>query len=214
MKDGNLKDRVLGVILAGGASSRMGAEKTLEPLAGKPMLAHVIDRLAPQVTALALNANGDPARFARFGLAVFPDLAAPDATRQGPLAGVIAALHFSGAQGYERLATVPGDTPFLPPDLIATLAAALQPQHLFCLARGPNGLEPLFGLWRAAALAPLETAFAQGERAIYRLAKTLPHAEASLAASAGHNPFANINTPNEMAEAEAIIAAMQRSRRR
>ena len=214
MADNMSQSRILGVILAGGASSRMGVEKTLAPLAGRPLLAHVIARFAPQVTALALNANGDPARFAPFGLPVFPDLAAPGAEREGPLAGVIAALQYAGAQRCEMLATVPGDAPFLPLDLTAKLAAAFELRHLFCLARSRDGLEPLFGLWRMTALAPLEAAFAQGERAIHRLAKTLPHAEASWAASTGPNPFANINTPAELAKTEAVVAKMQNNTRR
>jgi molybdenum cofactor guanylyltransferase len=197
----------LGVILAGGASSRMGAEKTLVPLAGKPLLAHVIARLAPQIAALALNANGDPARFAQFGLPIFPDPATPGAKREGPLAGVIAALRFARAQGYETLATVPGDAPFLPLDLTATLSAALRPHQLFCLARSPTGLEPLFGLWRTAALETLDAAFARGERAIHRLAIALDHGEAQFS-SANPDPFANINTPEELAAAATAFAAL------
>jgi molybdenum cofactor guanylyltransferase len=110
---------IAGVVLAGGRSSRMGVEKALVDFAGRPMLAHVLARFAPQVMALAINANGDPARFAAFGAPVIADLA-PD--QPGPLAGIAAALAWAQAHGCSRVATVPCDAPFLPRDLVARLA--------------------------------------------------------------------------------------------
>src|SRR5690554_6819071 len=97
--NGNSAKRVTGILLAGGLSRRMGGgDKCLRDLAGKPMLAHVIERLAPQVGAMAINANGDPARFASFGLDVVPDTIAGFA---GPLAGVLAKMQWSAAQAPE-----------------------------------------------------------------------------------------------------------------
>lgn len=114
---------VAGVILAGGLSRRMGGgDKCLLPLGGRPILAHVIDRLRPQVGPLALNANGDPARFAAFGLEVvaddFPGFA-------GPLAGLLAGMDWAAARGLPLVVTAAADTPFFPRDLVARLRAAM-----------------------------------------------------------------------------------------
>jgi molybdenum cofactor guanylyltransferase len=196
--------RICGVILAGGQSSRMGAEKAFVHLGRKPLLAHVIARFAPQVAALALNANGDPARFAAFGLPVIAD-AIDDAPSQGPLAGIIAALRFARDGGFDRLATVPADAPFLPTDLVTRLAAAWQPGARLCLAQGESGVEPLFGLWRADALPNIEAAFARGERAIHRLAAALGAAAAAFPPAPETDSFWNINTPQDLARAEAWL---------
>ena len=110
------------MILAGGRATRMGGgDKGLLPLGGRPILAHVIERLAPQVERLALNANGDPARFAAFGLPVLADSVPGHA---GPLAGVLAGLDWAAAEGAEAIVTAAADTPFFPRDLVARAAAA------------------------------------------------------------------------------------------
>jgi molybdopterin-guanine dinucleotide biosynthesis protein A len=117
---------VTGALLAGGRSSRMGGrEKGMLAVAGKPMLAHVIARLAPQVGRIVINANGDPARFAGFRLPVVADVLEGYA---GPLAGLHACLAWARAETPEAryVATVPIDTPFLPTDMVARLLAALQ----------------------------------------------------------------------------------------
>ena len=109
--------RPLGVILAGGRATRMGGgDKGLLPLGQGTILAHVVARLGPQVATLALNANGDPARFAELGL---PVLADADEARAGPLAGVLAGLDWAAGQGAEAIVTAAADTPFLPRDLVA-----------------------------------------------------------------------------------------------
>src|SRR5690242_8101110 len=113
---------VLGVILAGGLARRMGGgDKGLRPLGGTTLLDRVIARAAPQVAALCLNANGDPARFARWELPVVPD-DVPDAP--GPLAGILAALDRAAAMQFSLVASFPCDAPFIPRDLVARLAAA------------------------------------------------------------------------------------------
>lgn len=208
------RHRICGVILGGGNATRMGAEKAFVRLGGQPLLAHVIARFAPQVALLALSANGDPGRFAGFGLQVFPDRTGDaDGARQGPLAGIIAALQFARRQGFDRLATVPADAPFLPLDLVARLAAASGADTNLCLAQGGNGLEPLFGLWRTRALEPAETAFAAGERAIHRLAAALGHSVALFTGAAGASAFLNLNTPGDVKTAEAALArALRRGR--
>ena len=109
----------IGVILAGGLARRMGGgDKPLLEIGGRPILQHVIDRLKPQCGLLTINANGDPARFARFGLPVVADSVDGFA---GPLAGVLAGMDFGAARGAAHVLTAPGDTPFLPADLVSRL---------------------------------------------------------------------------------------------
>ena len=203
-----LMERICGVILAGGASSRMGAEKAFSALSGRPMIAHVIERLAPQVDQLVISANGAPARFAAFGLPLLADpIAEPGAERQGPLAGLLAALRYAKAEGFAALVTAPADAPFLPASLISRLCAAHSSHHLVCLARSASGLEPLFGLWRTAALAGAETAFVHGERAMHRLAASLGYAEAAFTSEGDAIGFANVNSPTELEEARRRLSA-------
>ena len=117
----------LGLILDGGLGRRMGgADKGLMLLAGRPMLAHVIERLAPQCGRLAISANGDPARLAAFGLPVVSD---EPQNYAGPLAGVLAGLELASriAPGISHVATAPADAPFLPQDFVSRLGAALAP---------------------------------------------------------------------------------------
>ncbi len=117
--------RIVGVILAGGRSSRMGGgDKCLLPLAGRPVLASVIARLRSQVSDIVINANGEPARFARFGLPVVADSVAGFA---GPLAGVHAGLEWVKANrpGTRYVVTVASDTPFFPEDLVQRFLSEL-----------------------------------------------------------------------------------------
>ena len=126
---------VPGVILAGGLATRMGGgDKGLKVVAGKRLLDHVIARLVPQCGPLAINANGDPARFAEFGLPVLAD-SLPD--YPGPLAGVLAGLDWAAGLGAEAIVTVAADTPFFPADLVARLQAAAGPSGL-ALAASPD----------------------------------------------------------------------------
>src|SRR5438067_12092768 len=114
----------LGVVLAGGLARRMGGgDKARLRIGGRTILERVLVRLKPQCAALVLNANGDPARFADTGLAVVPD-SIPDFA--GPLAGILAGLDWAAAHapGIADIASVPGDCPFLPGDLVARLEAA------------------------------------------------------------------------------------------
>jgi molybdopterin-guanine dinucleotide biosynthesis protein A len=193
-----------GVILAGGLSTRMGRDKALVLLAGRPLLAHVIARFAPQVSALALNANGDPARFAAFGLPVLPDLGR-DAV--GPLAGIECALVHAGRLGADRVAVIPADAPALPLDLVARLAATMTDGDLAAVATGPRGCEPLFALWRTSALRALRDTLASGQRAVRALLGRIPHATAAFDTAAGEDPFANLNTREDLARMESALAA-------
>jgi molybdopterin-guanine dinucleotide biosynthesis protein A len=141
-------DGVVGVLLAGGLSRRMGGgDKCLRCLGGRTILSRIIDRIEPQVEVLALNANGDPARFSAFGLPVVAD---PLAGNAGPLAGVLAGMEWAASHypEYPWLATVPTDAPFLPGDLIARMreAVAQQGTDMACAASGGRH-HPVCGLW-------------------------------------------------------------------
>ncbi|MBF0332608.1 MAG: molybdenum cofactor guanylyltransferase MobA, partial [Alphaproteobacteria bacterium] len=143
---------VAGVILTGGRSLRMGGgDKCLLPLAGRPLLAHIVSRAAPQVSALALNANGDPARFAAFGLTVVAD----DVPGfPGPLAGILAGMEWVLRErpNCRWLASFPGDAPLVPPDLAERLALAAADADMACAVSGGRD-HPVVGLW-PVALAP------------------------------------------------------------
>ncbi len=167
---------IAGVILAGGRATRMGGgDKGLLDLGGRPILAHVIDRLAPQVDRLALNAAGDPARFAAFGLPVLPDSVSGFA---GPLAGVLAGLDWAAGQGADAIVTAAADTPFFPRDLVAVLRAAAAAEGTplaMATTPGEGGADrhPTFGLWPVSLRDDLRAALAAGLRKI--VAWTEPH---------------------------------------
>ncbi|QBX35741.1 molybdenum cofactor guanylyltransferase MobA [Paracoccus liaowanqingii] len=196
------------MILAGGRATRMGGgDKPLLPLGGRSMLAHVLDRLRPQAGPVALNANGDPARFAAFGLPVRAD-SLPD--HPGPLAGVLAALDWAAGIGADHVLTVAGDTPFLPPDLTLRLQAARGPRGLALAAsRTPGGEtreHPTVGLWPVALRDDLAATLAAGQR---RMRVFTARHQPGLALWPGDpDPFANINTPDDLARAEARLAAL------
>ena len=195
-----------GIILAGGKATRMGGgDKGLRVVAGKRLLDRVIERLGPQCEALAINANGNPARFAGFGLPVLPD-SLPD--HPGPLAGVLAGLDWAAGLGAEAIVTVAADTPFFPADLVARLRAAAGPSGLALAAsRDDSGKlwqHPTFGLWPVALRDDLRAALEGGLRKI--VLWTERH-EAGIAEFPSHpfDPFFNINTPEDIAEAERLV---------
>ncbi len=192
------------VILGGGQSSRMGGgDKVLLDLNGQPLIAHVIARLAPQAGPLAISANGDPARFAGFGLPVLPD-SVPEFP--GPLAGILAAMDWAAALGASAVLTAAGDTPFPPQDLAAHLQAAAGPTGLALAAdhdpAGAPRLHPTFGLWPVGLCADLRNALAAGERRVRRWAA---RHQPGTAVFDGAEPFFNINTPDDLARAAATL---------
>jgi len=198
--------KIAGLVLAGGLSRRMGGgDKCLRPLAGRPILEHILERARPQVTRLAVNANGDAGRFARFGLPVVPDAIADFA---GPLAGISAGLDWAAAEVAEctHLASFAGDAPFLPADLVARLAQALADgtHDLACAASGGRA-HPVFGLWPLRLRHDLREAVQGGVRKVdawtgrYRLA-TVEFAASPL------DPFFNANRPEDLLEAERLAA--------
>ncbi|AAV93625.1 molybdenum cofactor guanylyltransferase MobA [Ruegeria pomeroyi] len=204
----------LGVILAGGLATRMGGgDKGLLPLGGQPLLGHVIDRLAPQVSGLALNANGDPARFNGFGLPVLPDTVEGFA---GPLAGVLAGLDWAAGQRADSIVTAAADTPFFPRDLVARLVAASEGQaHPLVLATTPRdgavlksggrvNRHPTFGLWPVALRDDLRAALNDGLRKVVLWTDRHGGREALFQAEP-FDPFFNVNTPEDLARAETLL---------
>jgi molybdenum cofactor guanylyltransferase len=202
---------VTGVLLAGGQSRRMGGgDKGLLPLAGKSMLQHVIDRLRPQVGAIVLNANGDPARFQGFGLPVVADTIAGQV---GPLAGVLAGMRWSLAEAPQRpwVVTAAGDAPLLPHDLVDRLRAAVDSgAGRIAMARSSGELHPVIGLWPVALAADLEAALGKGVRKVLDWSnrhgcvgvdfppERLDDSEI--------DPFFNANTPQELDQLRAMLA--------
>lgn len=196
-----IRDRALGVILAGGRSIRMGADKALLPIEGTPLIAHVVSRLAPQVVKIVINANGETARFAALSLTIIGDSGVGEKgfEQQGPLAGIAATLAFARDAGFSHVATVPVDAPLLPLDLVARLGAEARETEV-AVAAGVSGMEPLFALW-PAKLAPVVAAeLAGGERAVGRLLQRLPHRLVTFVSAEGEpSPFINLNTPDDAA---------------
>ncbi|GAB4543049.1 MAG: molybdenum cofactor guanylyltransferase MobA [Ruegeria sp.] len=205
----------LGVILAGGLATRMGGgDKGLLHLGGQTLLAHVIDRLAPQVAGLALNANGDPARFADLGLPILPDSIAGYA---GPLAGVLAGLDWAAEQGADCIVTAAADTPFFPRDLVDRLTRAAQGQaHPLVLATTPRGegealksggrvnRHPTFGLWPVALRDDLRAALNNGLRKVVLWTDRHNGREALFPADP-FDPFFNVNTPDDLIRAQHLL---------
>lgn len=194
---------IAGVILAGGRATRMGGgDKGLLALGERPILAHVVERLAPQVGPLALNANGDPERFAAFGLPVLPDGVPGFA---GPLAGVLAGLDWAHAEGAEAIVTAAADTPFFPRDLAARLAAAAAAEGVpLAMAVTGGDRHPTFGLWPVALRDDLGRALGRGLRKVVAWTEPLGCARVEFA---DPDAFFNVNTPADLERAREMLAA-------
>ena len=207
---------ILGLLLAGGQSRRMGGgDKALRPLGGRPLLQRVIDRLRPQVAALVLNANGDPARFAGFSLPVVAD-SIPDFA--GPLAGILAGLDWAAAHRPDcpMIASVATDAPFLPENLVSRLLQGMEAERaeLACAASAGQP-HPVIGLWPVRLRDDLRHALVEeGVRKVdvwtsrYRLA-TVPFPELSLEDGSAIDPFFNANRPEDFDRAAALLARLK-----
>jgi molybdopterin-guanine dinucleotide biosynthesis protein A len=211
------QERVAGVVLAGGLSRRMGGgDKALRELGGKPLLQHAIERLSAQASPLAINANGDAARFAAFGLPVIADATDDFA---GPLAGILAGLRWAAraAPDARFIVTAACDTPFFPRDLVRQfLAAAANSHPVIVLAKSGGQVHPVFGLWPIALAGNLAEALAGGIRKVQAWTQQHPRiiVEFPIPSFGGKpaDPFFNANTPEQLAEAEALLEAMARIR--
>ena len=204
-------ENIVGVLLAGGQSRRMGGgDKCLADLAGKPLLTHVIERLKPQTGALVLNANGDLERFSEFGL---PMVADPVEGFAGPLAGVLAGFtwakeHASDARWIVTAAT---DTPFFPNDLVARLLETTKGQYpAIALAQSDGRVHPVFGLWPVALSSDLHEALESGTRKVLHwtgrhITATAEFQQTQVGAGM-LDPFFNVNSPDDLTHAEAVFA--------
>ena len=188
--------RVTGLVLAGGQGRRMGGvDKGLQPLRGRPMVAWVCERLAPQVDELMINANQHAAEYRRLGVPVIED-------RIGGFAGPLAGLH-SGLEAARHpfIATVPCDSPFLAPDLVARLGSALLAADAdLAVARTGAQAHPVFCLCRQSLLPHLDAFLAAGGRKIDAWYASLRVADVDFDDQAG--AFSNINTPEDLLEFE------------
>ena len=198
-----MSDKITGVILAGGLGRRMGGiDKGLQELRGQPMVHWVVDRLAPQVDELLINANQNGERYAAFGHRVVPDQI-PDFA--GPLAGLHAAL---SAATHPLVATAPCDSPFLPADLVSRLRAALTTaQADLAVARTFDQPHPVFCLCRREVLPHLTEFLASGGRKIDRWYSTLNIVEVPFDDEA--EAFENINTREELSRFDSAKNSAQ-----
>lgn len=197
--------QTLGVILAGGLARRMGGgDKPMREIGGRSILDHVIERFSPQCDRLILNANGDPARFASFG---FPVVADTIADYPGPLAGVLAALDWAAANQpqIQWVASVAGDCPFLPRDLVARFhGARLKDDAQLVVAASAGRSHPVIGLWSVALRDELRHALVQeGMRKVSQWAARYKLATVTWPAEPV-DPFFNANTVEDLSEAERL----------
>jgi molybdopterin-guanine dinucleotide biosynthesis protein A len=197
----------IGVLLAGGLARRMGGgDKPLRTIGGRTILEHVIARLAPQCDELILNANGDPARFAAFGLTVVADTVEGFA---GPLAGILAALDWTAANrpGVDCVLSAATDCPFLPRDLVARLQRARQAENAqLAVAASDGQTHPVIGLWSVALRDELRHALVVEDiRKIDRWTARYPLATVTWPTEPV-DPFFNANTVDDIAEAERLAA--------
>ncbi len=194
---------IAGILLAGGMARRMGGgDKILRLVSGRTMLDRVIERVRPQVGALAVSANGDPARFGAAGLPVLPDTVPG---LPGPLAGILAGLDWAAAlPGVTHLASFAGDTPFLPRDLVARLGAALPGGADAACAASAGRLHPVFGLWPLDGRAGLRAALV-GEhlRKVEDWARRHRLTVVDFPA-VPFDPFFNVNRSEDLAAADRI----------
>ncbi|HEY7579181.1 MAG TPA: molybdenum cofactor guanylyltransferase MobA [Acetobacteraceae bacterium] len=188
---------VAGLVLAGGKARRFGGgDKPLMQLGGSAMLGRVVEALRHDLQDIAISANGDPARFAGFGL---PVLADGPFEGEGPLAGVLAGLGWASERGASALLTVPGDTPLVPRGLAATLTPAP------ACASTNHRPHYLVALWPVTAREPLRRLLASsGRRDVAHFARLIGMRRVEFPVTKW-DPFLNINTPADLAAARAIV---------
>ena len=200
-----MTNELVGVLLAGGLARRMGGgDKPMRQIGGRTILERVITRLKPQCDELILNANGDPARFASFGLPVVPDSVE---NFPGPLAGILAALDWTAAHrpGISLVFSAAADCPFLPRDLVARLTEVLVNESAqLAVAASDGQSHPVIGLWSVSLRDQLRDALVREDirkidrwTARYKLA-TVTWPTQPL------DPFFNANTMDDIADAERL----------
>ena len=197
-----MSDATVAVILAGGLARRMGGgDKSRLVVGGRTVLARTVATIAPQVSALALNANGDPARFADLALPVLPDAMQG---HPGPLAGILAGLDWAQGRGATWLLSVPGDCPFLPDDLLLRLhQARIAAGTRYACAASGGWTHPVVGLWPVDCRDALGAALEGGQRKIDAFTARGGAAQAEWPVEP-LDPFFNLNTPDDLARADTL----------
>jgi molybdopterin-guanine dinucleotide biosynthesis protein A len=189
---------IAALVLAGGAGRRLGgADKAFVQLGGQPLITHLLTRLVPQAEKIAISANGDATRFKAFPFLVLPD---GKLTGIGPLAGLKAGLEWAAEQDADSLITVPVDTPFIPPDLVSCLTPAPT------VAAYRDRQHHLVAHWQVSALPELRRFLQTGAPFKVRDFLTICGAR-QIAFEGASDPFLNINTPEDLAEAMRLHAA-------
>ncbi len=204
-----------GVVLAGGLSSRMGADKARIPLGGVPLVERALRRLEPQVCALAISTNDtDAPELRALGLPLLGD---PDGVRAGPIGGVLAALRHArrGHPAASHVATVPTDSPFFPASLVARLSEAADGPEDIAFATSSGGAHPVFALWPVALADDLAHWMLSADT--LRLRSWLARHEARAVAfgdcetaEGPLDPFFNVNTPADLERAELWLRTLSR----
>lgn len=194
---------ILGAVLAGGQSLRMGQpDKFLLQYRQQSLLQSVLERARPQVAALVINANGDPLRLADFQVPVIQDLW-PD--HQGPLAGIISVMSWAqnGCQNPAWLATFAADTPYFPANCVAALHQRAQTENLEVVYASNGGASHYtFALWSTALLPQLMRQFDRGERSLHRIIRDCRSASVSF--SGDPRWFFNFNTPADWLRIDSL----------
>jgi molybdopterin-guanine dinucleotide biosynthesis protein A len=206
----------IGAVLAGGLGRRMGGgDKPLLTVGGKTMLARAVERLAPQVDTVVLNANGDPARFASYGLPIVADTIEGFA---GPLAGLHAGMRWAHRHVPEArfIVSAASDTPFFPMNLVERLSASSgDADDVIALAASSSGTHPVFGRWPVSLADDLEAFLKAGESgkvvafADRHIRLNVPFEDIELADGETVDPFFNVNTLEDAERANEIAAALE-----
>ncbi len=207
-----MHENVVGAILAGGLSRRMGGgDKAFLRLGGATLIEHIMRRLQTQVMELVVSANGDLSRFDFLGVPVIADAITGHA---GPLAGIAAVMAWTRTHRPEAryIATAACDTPFFPADLVKALGEAADERNgAIGLAASNGKLHPVFGLWPVSLSGALEEALRTGTRKVTSWAEQCGYATADFgnlhADGLTIDPFFNINTPEDLAQAERFLTA-------
>lgn len=201
----SLKQKILGVVLAGGQSRRMGdVDKTLMSFNGVPLTRHVLDRITPQVDSVIINTNADASSFEAFAVPILPDTIQGYA---GPLAGILTALQYAEENQFSRVVSVAADTPFFPNDFVEKLLET--GTYEIVLAGSGGHRQPTFGLWSTAIKDDLERFLTDGdERKIMRFVQQHSWSTVEFETNSPKepDPFFNINTPEDMKQAATYMS--------
>ena len=199
---------LLGIVLAGGQSRRMGSDKLFSDLGGKPLVAHAVERLKAQMEHVAIVAPPKKRKDLKFkSVSILSD---HHEGFQGPLAGIFAGLHNAEIHGFEGIVTVAADTPFYPEDYadrITEPRSKYFPQEeLVTIARTPDGLHPVFGTWSVSAIPTILELLDNDTRKVMAAADAIGWEAVDFDVS-GIDPFFNINTPEDLERAEQELAS-------